>query len=159
MFLLVEKLGSDLVTFPSYIPLWDPQIRFTLSSKIQIVRSGMPCTTKGRRKRFFCHPVKQRRKEKKIRKVVCFCPWKGSKIRRWNGKKRKTFHGEEVCVCPSSTPSLCPSPSLTRGAERGVHAALQFSPKIYYNILQYTWLTTISSISDHSLLTWCKVTM
>ena len=45
--LVVEKLGSDLVTFPSYIPLSDPQIRFTLSSKIQIVRSGMPCTTQG----------------------------------------------------------------------------------------------------------------
>ena len=157
LLVLVEKLGSDLVTFPSYIPLWDPQIRFALSSKIQIVRSGMPCTTKGGHGNvFFAIHWNKEEKENNC-EVVCFCPWTVSKRRRGNEKKRKTFPKEvcvcpwkvlkrkrgqekktlrkEVCVCPSSTPSLCPSPSLTRGAERGVHAALQFSPTISYNTL------------------------
>ena len=58
-----KKLGSDLVTFPSYIPLSDPQIRFTLSSKIQIVRSGMPCKTKGGHGNI-CLPATKKKKKK-----------------------------------------------------------------------------------------------
>ena len=42
-----KKLGSDLVTFPSPTFHWDPQIRSTLSSKIQIVPSAMSYIQRG----------------------------------------------------------------------------------------------------------------